>query len=140
MEKIKLKSDEEFELIPMGISNDSTSKTRSFRFISPVGYADTLAIVSTESSFESIQIIGADGNPQATYADCVSFKGLAFEKGVKIDDNTTADVYTVTYTVNAVERELLSLKKQLDGTQILSDNAVAELTILMATLYGMLSA
>lgn len=114
-EKIKLKNGQEFELIPMGISNDTAIKTRSFRFISPLGYAETLAIVSTESNFESIQIIGADGNPQATYADCVSFKGLAFEKGVKINDTTTADVYTVTYSVDAVERMLSNINGQLSN-------------------------
>ena len=138
LEKVKFGT-HEFDLVPMGISVDSVKKTRSIRFISNLSYPDIYSVVSEPNNFTVITTIGLDGIPQNTYADSVAFKGMGFDKDIKINDNITADVYTVTHSVDSIERAIATLQAKLDTSQVLSDNAVAELTILIATLYGMLS-
>lgn len=138
MEKVKFGT-YEHELVPVGITVNETNKTRSIRFISTLSYNDVINIVSNPDNFESITVIGEDGNTQSTFADCVAFKGLSFDKDIKIDDDTTTDVYTVTYSVDQLERAISDLQIKINNAQLLSDNAVAELTILIASLYGMLA-
>jgi hypothetical protein len=114
MEKIKIGSTE-FDLIPMGISEDTQRKTRSFKFTSGLSYLDVITIVS--GSVTSVLHIGSDGQTVKLYSDIVAFKGLGFDKDVSIEDGVTADVYTVTYSVDAVEKDLNSLKTQLATAQ-----------------------
>lgn len=137
-EKVKFRTTE-FNLIPMGITEDTTKKTRLFKFISELSYSEVIAIVTNPNNYDTVTIIGQDGNPQTTYADCVSFKGMAYENEVLIGLDTIDDVYTVTYSVDAIARAVSTLQAKLDSSQVLSDNAVAELTILIATLYGMVA-
>ena len=40
MEKIKLNNEQIFDLIPMGIMSNIYDKTRSFSFVSNLGYGD----------------------------------------------------------------------------------------------------
>ncbi len=113
MEKVKFGTTE-FNLVPMGISVNDVKKTRSIRFISELDYPEIYTIVSNLNNMDTITIIGQDGNTQNTYADCIAFKGLGYEKDVVIDDVTTADVYTVTYSIDAVEKAMKSLNSQID--------------------------
>jgi hypothetical protein len=114
MEKIKIGSTE-FDLVPMGISEDTQRKTRSFKFTSLLSYFDVITVVS--GNVTSVLHIGSDGQTVKTYSDIVAFKGLGFDKDVSIEDGVTEDVYTVTYSVDAVEKDLNSLKTQLATAQ-----------------------
>ncbi len=120
MEKLKI-GNTEFDLVPMGISEDTQRKTRSFRFTSQLSNGVVYDIVSAITT--EIQHIGNDGKVSNTYADIASFKGLLFEKDVIVEDGVIADVYTVTYSVDAVEKELGSIRTQL----IASHEEVTEL-------------
>ncbi len=110
MEKLKIGSTE-FDLVPMGISEDTQRKTRSFKFTSQLSNGAVYDIVSVITT--KIQHIGNDGTVSNTYADIASFKGLSFEKDVIIEDGVIRDVYTATYSVDAVEKELGSIRTQL---------------------------
>lgn len=136
MEKIKIGL-QEFDLVPMGITDDTQRKTRSYKFTSLLSYLDVITVVS--GAVTSILHIGGDGNIIKTYSDIVAFKGLGFEKDLSIEDGVTTDVYTVTYSIDAVEKEIQRMNEKINNTQTLSDNAVAELTILIATLYSLLA-
>lgn len=114
MEKIKIGL-QEFDLVPMGISEDTQRKTRSFKFTSMLSYADVITVVS--GAVTSVLHIGTDGNTVKTYSDLVAFKGLGYDKDVSIEDGVIADVYTVTYSVDSIEKDLNSLKTQLAAAQ-----------------------
>lgn len=113
MEKLKIGSNT-FDLIPMGISEDTIRKTRSFIFVSGLSYSEIIGIVS--GTVTEVQHIGNDGNTIKAYADIVAFKGLGYYRDVIIGDGATADVYTVTYSVDAIEREINTLKTQLTAS------------------------
>lgn len=112
MEKIKLKNGQEFTLIPMGIT--TAEKIRIFRVTSTLSYEEIKTAVSNTDNISSIDYTLADGNTYRTYADCVSFKGLAFDKGVKIDDSTISDVYAISLSTDAVEKSMIDLNNQID--------------------------
>ncbi len=111
MEKLKI-GNTEFDLVPMGITEDSTRKTRSFKFISASSYNDVIYVVSGHIS--TIQHIGNDGNPLNTYGDIAKFKSLSFEKDVELSAGVLADVYKVTYSTDAVEKAINELNNQID--------------------------
>lgn len=129
MEKLKI-GNTEFDLVPMGIIKDTQGKTRSFKFTTDSSYADVLTCVSLQSNFNQIQHIGNDENPVNTYADAVSFKSLGYEKGITISDGVTADVYTVTYSIDEVLSTLKNLSTQLSGyqTQLAENKTLTEAT------------
>ncbi len=112
MEKVKFGT-HEFDLVPMGNTADDIKKTRSIQFISDMGMNDVFGIVTNPENYNLIEIIGQDGNPQNVYTDIAAFKHIGYTKDVEIDQGTTADVYTVTYSVDAVEKELSNLSNQL---------------------------
>ena len=116
MEKVRFGS-HEFDLVPMGISIESINKTRSIRFISDLSVPSVLDIVANPGNYEQISIIGQDGNPQNVYTDIATFKHIGYTKDVEIDQGTTSDVYSVTYGVDAVEKELISLSNQLTAAR-----------------------
>lgn len=111
MEKIKI-GNTEFDLVPMGIGEDIVKKTRYFKFISNLDYAQVINLVSLNT--DNIQHLDSEGNIINTYADIVAFKGLAFEKDVVIEDGVTSDVYTVTYGTDPIQKEINRLNNEVD--------------------------
>ena len=129
MEKVRFGT-HEFDLIPMGIS--SADKTRSIRFVSDLSFDDVFNIVTNLDNYGQITIIGQDGNPLDVYTDTATFKYIGYTKDVAIDQDTTADVYTVTYSVDAVEKELRETKDKnaiLENRLAVIDGAFWELLI-----------
>jgi hypothetical protein len=136
-EKIKVANGQEFDLVPMGISNPS-DKRRQFKFTSDMPYDDIKIMFLNPDNLASIDHILQSGEVTTTYTDCVSLKQLSTEFDVLIGEETI-DVYTALISIDAVEKQVASLQQELSVSQVLSDNAVAELTIMIAWLYGLLS-
>lgn len=126
-EKIRLRDGTEFTLVPMGITE--TDKLRIFKIVSNLTYDETLLNFTNENNISQIEYILADNSVGATYQDCVSFQWIMYIPNEKIDDNTVANVYEVALSTDDIERKI-------KATQQFIDNAVAELTILIATLGG----
>ena len=129
MEKVRFGT-HEFDLIPMGIS--SADKTRSIRFVSDLSFDDVFNIVTNLDNYGQITIIGQDGNPQNVYTDTAAFKHIGYTKDASIDQETTADVYSVTYSVDAIEKELRETKDKnaiLENRLAIIDGAFWDLLI-----------
>lgn len=124
-EKIRLKNGQEFEIIPMGI--ELRGNQRIFKFKSTLTYAEVLGLLSNEDNVSSISYVLADGTIDKTYLDCVVLKGLGFNPGYQVDENTTADVYTAEISVDAVERALKNIQKTL--TELKENSEVSNATV-----------
>lgn len=116
MEKIRLKNGQEFNLVPMGISEQN--KTRSFKITTTLTYEEIKAVFSDPENISNIDYILSDDIPYRTYADCVSFKGMAFETGVLVDGNTEADVYTVILSIDPVELAMKKMQENILYTEL----------------------
>lgn len=137
MEKIILSNLQEFNLIPMGISEDTEKKRRSFKFTSVLTYEQIKTIFSDSANLTSIDHALADDS-KVSYMDCVGIKGLSLDFGVQIDVLTVADVYTVTLSTSIVEKELEIAKQGIISSQLTLDSAVGELTIMIASIFSMM--
>jgi hypothetical protein len=134
MEKIKLDNGQEFDVIPMGVIENPITKRRSFKIISELQSDEVKVIFSDTDNIKTIDYTLEDGTLIKSYCDCVSLKGLSVEFGANVDENITADVYTVELSIDAVERALQATKEQLSTMENHVDNVVAELTIMIATI------
>ena len=94
MEKIKLKNEEVFEIVPMGIETDLYNKTRTFSFISELGYAEIETAFTTQN-LSKIEYLSSTDELLKTYIDCVVLKSLTKEFGKEVEDGVIADVYSV---------------------------------------------
>lgn len=141
MDKIKLSDSKltEFDLIPNGIEEKTDQKLRYFKFITPLIYEDVFTLFNSSENLTKVFHILADGQTDTTYTDCVALKSLKITPNYKIDDKTTATVYTAELSIDAVEKALKSFNENLTGIQQRNDNAVAELTIMIASVYGLLA-
>lgn len=126
-EKIRLKDGTEFTSVPMGINDKD--KTRFIKIISELPYADILTKFTDVENISQIEYILADGSIGAVYQDCVAFKFITFVPNAQIYDNTTSDIYVVVLSTDPVEGKL-------NATQQYLDNAIAEITILIAMMGG----
>lgn len=77
MEKINFGA-YQFNLIPMGVSEDISKKTRTIKFISELNQSEVYSIVADPNNFNLIIIVGEDGVSQITYSDCINIKGMSF--------------------------------------------------------------
>lgn len=111
MEKLKLSNGTEFNLIPMGIAE--TEKTRGFKLTAEQDINTVLDLVSNPDNFASVQISGASGDTLKIYQDITSFAGLSLDKDVQVEDNTTADVYTIKYRTDAAETKIKALEQEV---------------------------
>lgn len=73
MEKLKIGA-VEFDLKPMGISEDTIQKTRSFKVVKIMEFNDMRATML--EGMNQIDHIGNDGNIANSYMDCVALKYL----------------------------------------------------------------
>jgi hypothetical protein len=122
MEKLKI-GNNTFDLVPMGISEDTIRKTRSFTVSKSMDFEAMRTAVL--SGMSRIDHIGNDGTVVNTYMDCIALKTiLVNEEGT----------YTITLSTDASLTEIKALQAKLKETQSTSDNAVAELTILIASM------
>jgi len=119
MEKIILNNKQEFEIIPMGISEDTAKKRRSFKFISILYYEEIKTIFSNSENLSSIDYVLADGT-RTTFADCVSYKGLGFTPDYQIDDITVSDIYSVTISTDILEQGMKILLKEIAEQKIVN--------------------
>lgn len=100
MEKIRLKSGQEFDLVPVGIREDA--KRRSF-----IIYADgNIENAFSESNIDRIEYISESGEVLKTYLDCV--------KTVAIGKDIENGTYTVEVSIDAVERRLKEVDAQMN--------------------------
>ena len=100
---------------------------RIFKFKSTLTYAEVLGLLSNEDNISSISYVLADGTIDKTYLDCVALKSLGFNPGYKVDENTTADVYTAEISIDAVERLLKNIQKTL--TELKENSEVSNATV-----------
>lgn len=121
-EKIRLKDNTEFDIIPMGI--DNKEKFRIIKFTSELTHAEILAKFS-DMNIEEINYILADNSIGVTYEDCVTLKSLIFIPNVQVDDNTVSDIYVVVLSTDAVERGMQTLNTEVDNIV----NAIAIMSI-----------
>jgi len=115
-EKIKLKNGQKFEIIPMGI--ETQGNRRIFKFTSELSYSDVLAILTNEENIEKIEYILADGTTDRTYLDCISLKALGFNPNYQVFEDATADVFIAEISIDAVERVLKALQKNMAYTEL----------------------
>ena len=113
MEKIKLSNNQEFDLIPMGITVDTANKRRYFKFTSSLTYAEILALFSASENLTTVSYILADTTVGATYTDCVALKSLSYIINYKVDDLTTANIYVAEISTDAAERSMQSLQSEI---------------------------
>lgn len=112
-EKLKLANGQEFDLIPMGVIPDESKKVRYFRFTSEMTDSELKAIFFNSSNLTSVDYIQEDGATK-TYADCVKTLVLSFVPNFKVDDNTTADIYIVTVSIDEVGMALKTAQEERD--------------------------
>lgn len=124
MEKIRLKNGQVFDIIPMSINTNNNTKSRLFKIISALS-SNEIKEIFTKDNIAIIEYILEDGTINKTYYDCVSLKGTSVEYDAQVDENITADVYTVELSIDAIERMILSLKSEIaelkQENQILKD-------------------
>lgn len=94
MEKIKLGNKQTFEILPMGISTNVFEKTRTFSFISDLGYSE-VEIAFQPENISQIEYYSIADELLKIYADCAALKSLTKEFGKEYEDGKFADVYTV---------------------------------------------
>lgn len=99
MEKIKLKNEEVFEIVPMGIETDLYNKTRTFSFISELGYAEIETAFTTQS-LSKIEYLSSTDELLKTYMDCIILKSLTKEFDKQVEDDVIADVYSVELVIS----------------------------------------
>lgn len=128
-EKIRLKDGTEFTLVPMGI--DEKDKIIYIKIISELPCEDVFTKFADANNISQIEYILADGSIGAVYQDCIAFQFITYIPNVEIYDNTTSDIYIVALSTDLIERKL-------NATQQYIDNAIAELTILIAMMGGIL--
>ena len=126
MEKIKLSNNQEFELIPMGISTDDTNKRRYFKFTSSLTYAEILTLFSESANLASVSYILADVTVGATYADCVALKSLSYIINYKVDDLTTANIYVAEISTDTAEKVLQEIKSLIETSSVTIDYILCE--------------
>lgn len=112
MEKIRLKNDVEFEVMPMGV--DDLSDSRRFKIISTLGHLETLQQFTNTENIETIEYLLSDSSIGITYMDCVGFKNIKYSPIINEEDNTIQDVYIVELSINAVERMLKSMQAKIE--------------------------
>ena len=115
MERIKLKNNQEFELIPMGITNDNLGKIRKFMFVSELSYEELKSCFSNKSNVGEIDIVSNDGTVLKSYMDCVGLKSITFTVDYKISDEDIRDIYIIELSTNKLEKEMDSLNSDLVG-------------------------
>jgi hypothetical protein len=123
MEKIKIGSTE-FDLVPMGISEDAQSKTRSFKVVKIMEFDDMRTAIL--EGVTQIDHIGNDGNISNSYMDCVSLKRLAAEYGTEIDVEPQ-NTYTIVLSTDASISEIRALQSQITALQ--EDNQFLQETV-----------
>ena len=123
-EKIRLKDNTEFTLIPCGI--ETRDKYRIFKFISELPFEELKAKFSG-TNIQHIDYILADNNVYATYEDCVAFKSLAYIPDFQIDDNNVADIYVVVLSIDPIERQLQEQGDTIDAVFAAVDTLLAEI-------------
>lgn len=132
MEKIILKNGQEFELVPNGINTNEYARKRTFIFKPTLAQTETLEMFSDFANTEKIDYILGDGTVGKTYLDCVSLKKLGFIPNYKLDENTTADVYSVELSIDPVERQLRETQdknKELEEKLTIIDGAFWDILI-----------
>ena len=82
MEKLKIGSNA-FDLVPMGIYEDTQRKTRSFKVKKSMEFAEMQSTL--ETGITEIIYIGNDGQPATVYTDCVVLNSIKAEFGTEID-------------------------------------------------------
>jgi len=104
MEKIRLRNGQEFELVPMGISDNSATKRRKFTFTSTLTYQEIENMFAVNDNISVIQHLDEVGEILTTYVDCTALK--------LISRNLELGAYTVELSVDAIEKELQRLKTE----------------------------
>jgi hypothetical protein len=99
MEKIKLNNEQIFDLIPMGIMSNIYDKTRSFSFVSNLGYDDIETAFGNPDNISVVKYYSASSELLKTYTDCKSLKAVKKEFNKEYEDGKFADVYTVTLEI-----------------------------------------
>lgn len=123
-EKIRLKDNTEFTIIPNGI--DTRDKYRIIKFISELPFEELKAKFS-KTNIERIDYILADETTGATYEDCVALKSLTYVPNVQVDDNTISDIYIAVLSTDAVERQLKMTQSSIDTTIMAVDILFTEI-------------
>ena len=75
VEKIKLGNKQTFEILPMGISTNVFEKTRTFSFISDLGYSEVEIAFQPENTSQ-IEYYSIADELLKIYADCAALKSL----------------------------------------------------------------
>ena len=106
MEKIIFNT-HEFDLVPVGITVNETTKRRSFKFVTELPYQEIEDILTDPVNFDVIKYQTGEGETVATYADCVSLK--------TISKDIETGVYTVEYSTDEVARKMAEIIEALQG-------------------------
>jgi hypothetical protein len=106
MEKIKLSNNQELNITPMGIFNNTVTKRRTFNISSDLPYSDIEKLLIDPNNIGSIQYLSESGETLATYADCVGLKVLS--------KNIETGVYTAEFSTDVVEKKMAELQAQVD--------------------------
>lgn len=99
MEKIRLKDEQIFEIIPMGIETSAYEKVRKFSFASDLNYAEIETTFSTDNICK-IEYYSEANELLKTYTDCTSLKSLSKEFSKQVEDDVISDVYSVVLEVS----------------------------------------
>ncbi len=112
MEKLKIGT-QEFDLVPMGIYEDTQRKTRSFKVVENMEFEELRATVRI--GLNQIDHIGNDDKIANSYMDCISLKSILI---------TEEGTYTITLSTDANLREIRDLKSQIDAVNIALANVL----------------
>jgi hypothetical protein len=123
MEKIKIGL-QEFDLVPMGINEDTQRKTRSFKVVKSLEFEDMRTAIL--AGLTQIDHIGNDGNISNSYMDCAALKYLGQGYGTEIGGEPQ-DTYAIVLSTDASIGEIRALQSQITALQ--EDNQFLQETV-----------
>ena len=110
MEKIRLKNRQEFELLPVGISDNMVTKRRKFAFITELAYDDIYHAFADSDNISVIEHLSDAGEVLKAYADCVGLK--------QITRNVENGSYIVELSVDEMERRIKEMESGIVYTEL----------------------
>ena len=123
-EKIRLKDNTEFTIIPNGI--DTRDKYRIIKFISNMTF-EQIKNIFNDTNIEKIDYILSDNSIYASYVDSVTLKSLTFVPNVQVDDNIVSDIFIAVLSTDSVEKQLQKQQAIIETTVVAVDSLLAEI-------------
>lgn len=119
MEYIKF-GDTAFEIVSMGIIENTYTKRRTFYFKTDLDYASVESILTNADNLSSIKHVAENNIIRTTYSDCISLKVLS--------KNIETGIYVAEFSTDDTELKIKLLEAQVEALTKLQTNATITTT------------